>query len=218
MKARVIETNEGIQGEFDVRLYDKMQRNLRDKGWIETNDVIASGIDSGHALEIGPGPGYLGLEWLSKTTRTRLTAVEISAKMIEIASGNAHLYGLGDRVEYVAGNALALPFDEASFDAVFTNGSLHEWERPEVVFGEIDRVLKPGGRYFISDLRRDIGPFVHWFLTIAKEKAMRPGLRSSLGASYTVGELETLVEGSPLAGATVSKNFVGVTVRGRKKA
>jgi len=35
-RPRVIETDEGIQGEFDVEIYDKMQRRLRDKGWIET--------------------------------------------------------------------------------------------------------------------------------------------------------------------------------------
>jgi hypothetical protein len=62
IKPRVIETNEGIQGDFNVTTYDKMQRHLRDKGWIETNRIIAFGIDSGLALEIGPGPGYLGLE------------------------------------------------------------------------------------------------------------------------------------------------------------
>ena len=37
VKPRVVETNEGIQGEFTVEIYDKMMRNLRDKGWIETD-------------------------------------------------------------------------------------------------------------------------------------------------------------------------------------
>lgn len=63
-RERIIETTEGIQDEFDVEMYDSMMRDLRDKGWIETKDIIKSGITSGHALEIGPGPGYLGLEWL----------------------------------------------------------------------------------------------------------------------------------------------------------
>ncbi len=63
-RPRVTETDQGIQGEFTVTLYDQMQRRLRDKGWIETKDIIKSGITKGIALEIGPGPGYLGLEWL----------------------------------------------------------------------------------------------------------------------------------------------------------
>jgi hypothetical protein len=35
---RVLEMSQGIQGEFNVTLYDQMQRRLRDKGWIETKD------------------------------------------------------------------------------------------------------------------------------------------------------------------------------------
>jgi hypothetical protein len=43
-KPRVIETDGGIQGEFNVNVYDKMHRRLRDKGWIETKDIIKIGI------------------------------------------------------------------------------------------------------------------------------------------------------------------------------
>ncbi|MBD3180045.1 MAG: hypothetical protein GF417_10880 [Candidatus Latescibacteria bacterium] len=53
--ARVRETDQGIQGEFTVRMYDQMQRRFRDKGWIGTRDIIKSGITGGLALEIGPG-------------------------------------------------------------------------------------------------------------------------------------------------------------------
>ena len=63
-RSRVPETDQGIQGRITVEIYDQMQRRLRDKGWIETRDITKSGITRGLALEIGPGPGYLGLEWL----------------------------------------------------------------------------------------------------------------------------------------------------------
>ena len=45
-----------------MTLYDQMQKTLRDKGWIETEKLLDQGIAQGCALEIGPGPGYLGLE------------------------------------------------------------------------------------------------------------------------------------------------------------
>jgi hypothetical protein len=93
-KPRVVETNEGIQGEFTVEVYDKMMRNLRDKGWIETDLILKTGINHGLSLEIGPGPGYLGLERLKKTEGTTLRALEISADMIEMAEKNAGEYGL----------------------------------------------------------------------------------------------------------------------------
>ncbi|MDD5015498.1 MAG: hypothetical protein PHW73_10475 [Atribacterota bacterium] len=40
IKKRIIETDEGIQSDFNVTTYDKMQRHLRDKGWIGTNRII----------------------------------------------------------------------------------------------------------------------------------------------------------------------------------
>jgi hypothetical protein len=64
VKPRTIETTEGIQGEFDVEMYDRMMRRMRDRGWLETKLILKAGIKQGMALEVGPGPGYLGLEWL----------------------------------------------------------------------------------------------------------------------------------------------------------
>ena len=84
VKPRVTETDEGIQDEIIVRIYDKMQRRFRDKGWMETKAIIKSGINAGTVLEIGPGPGYLGLEWLKETDGTNLKGVEISPEMIKI--------------------------------------------------------------------------------------------------------------------------------------
>lgn len=51
MKPRIIETSDGIQDELDVKMYDKMQRNLRDKGYIETKDIIKRGISRGMPLK-----------------------------------------------------------------------------------------------------------------------------------------------------------------------
>ncbi len=215
MKQRIPETNEGIQGEFDVRLFNEFQKSIRDRGWIETPQIIASGITKGHALEVGPGPGYLGLEWLKKTSGTQLTGLEISANMISVAQKNAHEYGFdAQRVRYVQGNAMAMPFESSRFDAAFSNGSLHEWERPGDVLSEIARVLKPGGRFFISDLRRDSGLLVRWFLSASTIKVMRAGLKTSLQAAYTKEELERIVEATPLRGAHVNAHRIGLSVSG----
>ena len=215
VRARVVETDEGIQDVFDVETYDAMQRRLRDRGWMETKDVIASGISCGHVLEVGPGPGYLGLEWLKNTSGSMLTGVDISPNMMAMAGRNAQSYGLTDRVKYVEGNAMEMPFEDGAFDGAFTNGSLHEWERPEAVFAEIRRVVRPGGRYFISDLRRDVFPPVLLLLKLAtKPAAMREGLVSSFNAAYTADELRAMLAESPLSGGAVSTNFVGLTISG----
>jgi ubiquinone/menaquinone biosynthesis C-methylase UbiE len=157
-----------------------MQRNLRDRGWIQTKALLKSGMTQGHALEVGSGPGYLGLEWLKSLQGTKLTGLDISPDMIALAQKNASEYGLQDRVRYVNGSGSKMPFEDGSFDAVFTNGSLHEWADPRATFNEIWRVLQVGGRYFISDLRRDMPAPLHLFIRLnTKPKEMCPGLESS---------------------------------------
>jgi len=217
VKPRIVETDQGIQDEFDVRAYNSMMRRLRDKGWMETGHIIKSGITYGLALEIGPGPGYLGLEWLGKTEGTILMAVEVSPEMIKIAEGNAREYGLGGRVKYVKGDAHQIPFDDNTFDGVFTNGSLHEWSQPVKVFDEVYRVLKPGAKYFISDMRRDMNPFVREFMKLmVKPKEIKPGFESSINASYTADEIRSILAQSKLKGSVVAKTFMGFEITGVK--
>jgi ubiquinone/menaquinone biosynthesis C-methylase UbiE len=217
VKPRVVETTEGIQGEFTVEVYDKMMRNLRDRGWIETDLILKTGINHGLSLEIGPGPGYLGLEWLKKTEGTTLRALEISADMIEMAEKNAIEYGLRNRVKYVEGDAQKMPFEDNTFDGVFTNGSLHEWSQPSRIFNEVYRCLKPGGKYLISDMRRDMNPFVKWFLKLmTKPKEIRPGLISSINASYTVQEIQSILSKTDLKSSKVKKTTMGFITTGEK--
>ena len=217
VKPRVVETSEGIQEGFIVDSYDKMQRHLRDHGWIETDQIIKSGITDGIALEIGPGPGYLGLEWLKKTEGTRLTGLEISPRMIEIAEKNAREYGVEARAKFVQGDAQNMPFEDNFFDGVFTNGSLHEWAEPVKILNEIFRVLKPGGKYFVSDMRRDMSPFMKWFMRrVTRPKEMLPGLSSSINASYTVEELESILKKTSLKEYKVKKLMMGFVLTGTK--
>lgn len=216
-KPRVPETEQGIQGEFTVTMYDQMQRRLRDKGWIETNELLKQGITQGSALEIGPGPGYLGLEWLKHTQGTTLKGLEISTDMITIAERNAKEYGLSQRVEYIHSSGSKMPFEDNTFDMVFANDSLHEWADTRSTFDEIWRLLKPDGKVLILDFRRDMLLLMRWFLWInATPKEIRPGLISSINAAYTPNELEGLIKGTKLENCTVSSNLLGMMLVGVK--
>jgi len=217
VKPRVVETTEGIQDEYDVQIYDQMMRRMRDKGWLETKLILKAGIRQGLALEVGPGPGYLGLEWLKQTDGTNLRGLDISPEMMSIAKRNADEYGFENRVEYVKGDAQEMPFDDNMFDSVFTNGSLHEWPGPKRVFDEIHRVLKPGGKYCITDLRRDMNPLVKWFMkAVTKPKEIRPGLISSINAAYTVEEIQAILSTSRLKRYTAKRQMMGLVVTGKK--
>lgn len=217
VRERVVETMEGIQDAFDVEAYDRWMRRMRRRGWLETNEILKAGIGSGTALEISPGPGYLGLDWLSKTEATRLVGLDISEEMLKRSRANAASEGLAQRVEYVHGDACSMPFEAGRFDAVFANGGLHEWSDPIAVFNEIARVLKPGGRYCITDLRRDASRLLVGTMRLfIRGKAMRDGFLSSVRAAYTPEEAEKWAEKSNLPNSTVAGNFIGLSIVGRK--
>lgn len=217
-RARIVETDQGIQGEFTVEIYDQMQRRFRDKGWIETKAIIQSGITGGSALEVGPGPGYLGLEWLKLTAGTQLTGLDISPDMICVARRNAAEYGLTERTEYLENSGATMPFEDNKFDASFSNGSLHEWADVSKTLAEIWRVLKPGGRLFLSDLRRDMVAPVKWFMwLVTRPKEIRPGLTTSINAAYTPAEVKALLAESRFTGFTVSCNPMGFEVVASKQ-
>lgn len=137
--------------------------------------------------------------------------------MLSIARKNAAEYGLTNRVEYIVGDARKMPFEDGHFNAVFTNGSLHEWAHPEEILNEMVRVLKLGGKYVISDLRRDIIAPIKWFLWLMiGSSEMRAGLITSLNASYTVPEIELMFTRTKLRGWKVSKNPLGLGISGIK--
>jgi ubiquinone/menaquinone biosynthesis C-methylase UbiE len=215
-RLRIPET-EGVTGELTVQQYDALMRRLRDKGYLDPNAILEAGICTGSCLEIGPGPGYLGLAWLRKTAGTRLTGLDLSTDMLAVANENARHYGVQARVNYVEGRAQRMPFGDGQFDAVFSNGSLHEWTEPETVFNEIDRVLKPGGRFYISDLRRDMNPAIRWFLKLnIKPKERRAGFLSSVAASYTPDETAELLARTKLFNAQVQRKRMVLVVTGVK--
>lgn len=216
-RQRKPETDQGIVGEAIVRDYDEMQRKLRDRGLLETKEIMKHGITGGAVLEIGPGPGYLGLEWLKRNPSSRLFWLEISEDMKKLAERNADAYGLKDRIVMTVADATRdFPFGDDYFDGVFTSGSLHEWSDPVTVFNEMERVLKPNGAFFVGDLKRNINPLIAWIMGMNAKKVMKEGLRSSINAAYTKNEVISLLKRSKCRDFSVTESPFGLSIRGKK--
>ena len=216
-RPRVPETNHTISGRAYAEAYDRMQASLREQGWLETGDLLLNGIVRGFTLEVGSGPGYLGLEWLLQTRDTRLAGLDICPDMVAIARNHTRELGLTDRAEHLLGSAEALPFEDNAFDAAFTSRSLHEWLNPGTIFTEFWRVLKPGGRLYVSDLRRDLSRSARNFLEQrVQSELILESLRASIGAAYTTADVTSLLNMTKLAGCEVVETSLGLRVTGIK--
>jgi ubiquinone/menaquinone biosynthesis C-methylase UbiE len=106
----------------------------------------------GRVLEIAPGPGYLAIE-LARLGKQEVYGLDISRTFVQIATANAHAAGVS--VDFCQGNASEMPYPDASFDFVVCRAAFKNFSDPMGALNEIHRVLKPGGRASIVDLRRE---------------------------------------------------------------
>jgi SAM-dependent methyltransferase len=95
------------------------------------------------ALEIGAGTGYFSLNLMQAGVIEEATCTDISPGMVEALRGNAA--GLGLEVDARVAEAQELPFADRAFDLVLGHAVLHHLPDLAAAFGELHRVLKPGG-------------------------------------------------------------------------
>lgn len=103
-------------------------------------------------LEVAPGPGYFSIE-LGKRGKYKITGLDISQTFVEIARKNAREAAVD--VDFQLGNASAMPFADDSFELIVCRAAFKNFTEPVEALREMRRVLRPGGRAVIIDLRRD---------------------------------------------------------------
>jgi SAM-dependent methyltransferase len=102
-------------------------------------------------LEIGCGSGGYAL-YLAQKTGCRIIGVDINAPGVHNANQLALARGLASQVRFEQCDASkSLPFNDNTFDAVFSNDVLCHLPGRPAILGEIFRVLKPGARMLFSD-------------------------------------------------------------------
>ena len=218
-----IPNQEGIEDPEVVAAFEWVSRTPQMR-WIRHFVISQAAVlkDHGEAVDLGCGAGQLVMEMARKAPGLHVTGIDLSAKMLADARHSAERAGLEDRVDFRLGNVEEIPFPDQSLDLVISTASLHHWTEPVKVLNEIDRVLKPGGAYYVFDLRRDmVLPFylLIWFATQFIVPAALHRVNEPMGsrnASYTVQELADLVQQSGLHGGLVTTGPIWIVLAGKK--
>jgi ubiquinone/menaquinone biosynthesis C-methylase UbiE len=106
-------------------------------------------------LEVAPGPGYFCIE-LAKLGSYRITGLDISRTFVKMAAKRAAESGV--KVEFKQGSASRMPLQRDSFDFLLCRAAFKNFGDPVGALQEMCRVLKPGGRGVILDLKGNASP------------------------------------------------------------
>jgi ubiquinone/menaquinone biosynthesis C-methylase UbiE len=205
----------GMEGSV-ARWYEKTTR----KDYEEYRRLaarIAAGLpEGGDVLEVAPGPGFLSVE-MAKTGRLRVTGLDISKTFVELARRNADAVGV--RVDFQNGNASQMPFADGSFDFLVCRAAFKNFSDPVGALREMLRVLRPGRRGVVIDLRRDVsmkdinkyveGLGLPWMSALFTQLTFRFML---LKRAYTQQEFEAMLRQVPFASTRIDANAIGMEV------
>lgn len=126
----VVESFAGVANPFSLGRLEPGERVLDLGSGAGTDSLVA-------ALQVGPSGSVAG--------------IDMTPEMVAKARAGAAELGL-ENVTFVEGEAERLPFPDASFDVVVSNGVIDLISDKDAVFGELHRVLAPGGRIQIADV------------------------------------------------------------------
>ena len=105
-------------------------------------------------LDIGCGLGAIDELLVRVHGASSVVGVDIDPQLVERMQTRMALAGLGDRIEGRCVDGGPLPFENATFDVVFSKDSMVQIPDKAAIFAEILRVLRPGGRFIASDWLR----------------------------------------------------------------
>ena len=142
------------------------------------NDVMSVGIhrvwknammdwlaprDGQQLLDVAGGTGDIAFRFLGRASGARVTVCDMTESMLVEGRKRAEAETLADRLGWVTGDAMALPFKDNSFDRYTISFGIRNVTRIPDALAEAFRVLRPGGRLMVLEFSQMPVPMLQWF-------------------------------------------------------
>ena len=105
-------------------------------------------------LDVAGGTGDISFRFLKRAGQGHATVLDLTEPMLIEGRKRAEAERMGEMLDWVVGDAMALPFPDNSFDVYTISFGIRNVTRPAEALAEAHRVLKPGGRLIVLEFSR----------------------------------------------------------------
>ena len=105
-------------------------------------------------LDVAGGTGDISFRFLKRAGRGHATVLDLTEDMLIEGRKRAEAASLSDSLDWVVGDAMALPFEDNTFDVYTISFGIRNVTRPQDALNEAFRVLKPGGRLMVLEFNQ----------------------------------------------------------------
>jgi demethylmenaquinone methyltransferase/2-methoxy-6-polyprenyl-1,4-benzoquinol methylase len=141
------------------------------------NDVMSVGVhrvwkdammdwlaprDGQRLLDVAGGTGDVAFRFLKRAPGASAVVLDMTESMLIEGRKRAEAEAMSDRLDWIVGDAMALPFEDNSFDVYTISFGIRNVTRIEDALGEAFRVLRPGGRLMVLEFSQLPNPAMQW--------------------------------------------------------
>lgn len=131
-------------------------------------------------IDVAGGTGDIAFRYLERANGTEAVVCDLTASMLDAGRMRAEAENLSDRLTWVVGDAMALPFEDDSFDVYTISFGIRNVANIDAALAEAYRVLKRGGRLMVLEFSQLPNPALQWLYD-----------RYSYAAIPTMGQIVT---------------------------
>ena len=113
-------------------------------------------------LDVAGGTGDVAFRFLARAPGATATVCDMTASMLDEGRKRAEAGAMADRLDWVVGDAMALPFADNSFDVYTISFGIRNVTRIPDALAEAYRVLRPGGRLMVLEFSHIPNDLMQW--------------------------------------------------------